>query len=83
MNKKFSMIAILVSLSASLAFAGENKKSTASAGDAQPAATAAASPNEQNPCVAGDSKTKAKTRGHQAPTDQEKEFDHLLMGIYG
>ena len=85
MKKKISVLAILASLSASLAFAGDNTK-PASSKDAQPAANAAAASTEQNPCVTNDKSKKAKkSKANQKPepTDQEKEFDRVLMGIFG
>jgi hypothetical protein len=74
--KKLSAIAMLLTLSASLAFAGEKTNSAASSDTAQPAAS------EQAPCVTSKAATKAKSH-KQEPTDQEKEFDRVLMGIFG
>lgn len=83
MKTKLSTILILLSLSASLAFAGEKNKSTESSNDSQPVATAAASAGDQNPCPDSKPTKKAKNHQQQEPTDQEKEFDRVLMGIFG
>jgi hypothetical protein len=87
MKKKLSTIAILLSLSASLAFAGEKKHKSTGSDDSQPAVTApgaeAGSEADQNPCDSSQSKKKDKKQNQQEPTDQEKQFDRVLMGIYG
>jgi hypothetical protein len=90
MKNKIATLAILLSLSASLAFAGEkNKSESTGSGDSQPAITAPGaevdqgSIPDQNPCVTSQPKKKAKDHKKQEPTDQEKEFDRVLMGIFG
>jgi hypothetical protein len=80
MKNKVSTIALLLTLSASLAFAGEKNKSAGSSDDSQPAATAA---GEQSPCATSQPQKKEKNHNQQEPTDQEKQFDRVLMGIYG
>ena len=90
MTKKFSTLALILSLASALAFAGDTTKSTSSADNAkadaaQPAAAATsnnASQGNNNPC--SDAKgRKNKDKATPAPTDQEKEFERVLQGIYG
>jgi hypothetical protein len=90
MKKLLSTIAILLSLSASLAFAGEKDKSKSTGSDdSQPAITAPGaeadqgSVPDQKPCVTSQPEKKGKNHNQQEPTDQEKQFDRVLMGIYG
>jgi hypothetical protein len=90
MTKKFSTLALIFSLASAMAFAGDTAKSTSTGDDAktnaaQPAAAAAsdnASQDSNNPC--SDAKgNKNKDKAKPAPTNQEKEFDKVLQGIYG
>ena len=87
MKKKLSTLAILASMSASLAFAGERAKPAATPDETNAPATAVATNNnssgEQNPCVTTKQNKKTKNHNKAEPTDQEKEFDRVLMGIFG
>jgi hypothetical protein len=89
MKRNLSYVAIMALLFSSLAFAGDKDKSTSTAGDAQPASAAGSENTAQsndNPCVsAGDKadKKKDKNKAKPAPSDQEEQFNKVLMGIYG
>jgi len=83
MRKIFPFLALMITLAGPLAYADENNKA-ASTNNSQPAAQSypQSSNNEQGPCSAKDQKhDKQKTKS--APTNQEKEFDRVLMGIWG
>lgn len=87
MTKKLSTLALIPFLASALAFAGDTAKSTSSADDAkadaaQPAAAATAAQLDNNPCVSAQDKTN-KNKATPAPSNQEKEFDRVLLGIYG
>jgi hypothetical protein len=87
-----SFLALMIALAGPLAYADGNKKDKdkdASTSNSQPAAQSYAqsdsAANTQNPCQATpdpkqDNKQKVKPA---APSDQEKEFERVLMGIYG
>jgi hypothetical protein len=84
---QFALMASLT-LFSSLAFAGDKNKSASD--NTQPAVTAAADNTSanNNPCVStsdqkASNKKNNKNKAKPAPTDQEKEFDKVLMGIYG
>jgi hypothetical protein len=85
---QFALMASLT-LFSSLAFAADKNKSASSSDEIQPAAAVAAGNTSanNNPCVSnGDKRAsdkKSKNKAKPAPTDQEKEFDKVLMGIYG
>lgn len=86
MTKKISTFAIMACLASSLAFAGDKAKATSSADDAKAAAAATsdkATQNDNSPCGSAKDKNKAKHTAKPAPSDQEKEFDKVLQGIYG
>lgn len=88
MKRSLSQVAIMALLFSSLAFAGDKDKSMSTSMDAQPASAASsdnAAPNN-NPCVsAADTKDKQKdkNKAKPAPSDQEEQFNKVLMGIYG
>ena len=85
MTKRISMFAIMACLGSSLAFAGHKAKS-ASPDDAT-ATTAATSGNatqkDKGPCGSAQDADKAKLKARPAPSNQEKEFDRVVRGIYG
>ncbi len=90
MTSKISHFAIIVLLFSSLAFAGDRTSSTSSDDPAGANAVSSDDTTAKNkPCVtSGDQndkkdKQKDKNKAKPAPTDQEKEFDRVLMGIYG
>jgi len=79
MKKILPFFALLLSLAGPLAYAdsgNSNKDKDASATNSQPATQN----NQQGACPAQDQKQdKQKT----IPSDQEKEFERVLMGIWG
>lgn len=85
MTKKLSLLALMTCLAGSLAFAGDKATSSSS-----PAATlVAASDNSGNagsagetPCPTTNEKKKAN-KAKPAPSKEEQEFDHMLLGIHG
>lgn len=86
MNKTISTLAVIVCFASSLAFAGENKKSTSSSDEAatnamHAAAYDKATPDNGNPC-SSDQKTKKKSKEKPSPS-LEQQFDEVLQGIYG
>jgi hypothetical protein len=88
MTRKLSTFAIMASLASSLAFAGDKNKPTTSADKAKTETTrTAASDNVQQegggPCVSAKDNKKNKHNAKPAPTDQDREFDKVLQGIYG
>jgi hypothetical protein len=89
MTRKLSTLVIMACLASSLAFAGDQAKSAAPADDAKAEANQTATAdniqqNGSNPCAsAKDNKKKNKHQAKPAPSDQEREFDRVLMGIYG
>jgi hypothetical protein len=88
MTRKLSTFAIMACLASSLAFAGDKAKREPSADDCKSEATQTASPdntqqNGSSPCDSAKDKKKNKHHAKPAPTDQEREFDRVLMGIYG
>jgi len=88
MTRKLSTFAIMACLASSLAFAGDKAKPGPSSGDAKAEATQTATPdstqqNGSSPCDSAKDKKKNKHHAKPAPSDQEREFDRVLMGIYG
>jgi hypothetical protein len=88
MTRKLSTFAIMACLASSLAFAGDKAKPTSSADNAKTEATQpATSDNIQqhggSPCAPAKDNNKNKHNAEPAPSDQEREFDKVLQGIYG
>jgi hypothetical protein len=88
MTRKLSTFAIMACLASSLAFAGDKNKPTSSADNAQTQTNqTATSDNIQqdssSPCASAKGDKKNKHNAKPAPTDQEREFDRVLRGIYG
>jgi hypothetical protein len=88
MTRKLSTFAIMACLASSLAFAGDKNKPTTSADNAKTETTqTAASDNMQqegsSPCASAKDNKKHKHNAKPAPTDQDREFDKVLQGIYG
>ena len=88
MIRKLSTFAIMACLASSLAFAGDKAKPTSSADGAKAEATQTATPdniqqNGSSPCASAKDKKKNKHDAKPAPSDQEREFDRVLQGIYG
>ena len=92
MTRKLTHIAIMAFFLSSLAFAGDRTSSTSSDDPAGANAVSSEDTTAKNkPCVtSGDQndkkdkqKDKNKNKAKPAPTDQEKEFDKVLLGIYG
>jgi hypothetical protein len=87
MTRKLSTFAIMACLASSLAFAGDKNKPTSSA-DAKVETTQAVAPENMqqdgsSPCASAKSDKKNKHNAKPAPTDQDREFDKVLQGIYG
>ena len=90
LKKIIPFLALMIALAGPLAYAdGSKKDKEASTSTSQPAAQSYAQSDSaaygQNGCPATpdpkqDKKQKAKPA---APSDQEKEFERVLMGIYG
>ena len=86
MARKLSTIAIMACLASSLAFAGDKNKPTSSADNAKAETTQpATTPKnmQQEPCASAKSDKKNKHNAKPAATDQDREFDKVLQGIYG
>ena len=88
MTRKLSTFAIMACLASSLAFAGDKAKAASSADNAKTETTqTATSDNIQqdgtSPCASAKDKKKNKHDAKPAPSDQEREFDKVLMRIYG
>jgi hypothetical protein len=79
MTKRLSMFALMTCLAGSLAFAGDGAKSKSSSADATVASAG------EKPCPATDEKQdkKKEHKAKQAPSKEEQEFDHMLLGIHG
>jgi len=84
------MFALMTCLAGSLAFASDGTKSKSTSADA-PAATADnsaavnASSAGETPCPTTNEKkdTKKEHKAKPAPSKEEQEFDHMLLGIHG
>ena len=88
MTRKLSTFAIMACLASSLAFAGDKAKPTSSADSAKTETTqTATSDNIQQdgsaPCSSAKDNKKNKHNAKPAPSDQKREFDRVLQGIYG
>jgi hypothetical protein len=88
MTRKLSTFAIMACLASSLAFAGDKAKPAPSSGDAKAEATQTATPdniqkNGSSPCASAKDDKKNKHNAQPTPSEQEREFDRVLMGIYG
>lgn len=90
MTKRLSMFALMSCLAGSLAFAVDGARSKSSSADAAVAkadnsgAVSAISAGE-TPCPTTDEKQdkKKEHKAKQAPSKEEQEFDHMLLGIHG
>lgn len=88
MTKRISAFAIMACLASSFAFASDKAKSRSSADDAKATAAQAAISDEaqrdgNSPRETVKNKKKDKRNAKPAPSDQEREFDRVLLGIYG
>jgi hypothetical protein len=88
MTRKLSTLAIMACLASTLAFADDKNKPATSADNAKTETTqTAASHNMQqegnSPCASAKDNKKNKHNAKPAPTDQDREFDKVLQGIYG
>jgi hypothetical protein len=73
----------MIMMAGPLAYAGDKKDKGASANDSQPATQNNAQTESygQSPCSAQD--PKQNKQKNAVPSDQEREFERVLMGIYG
>jgi hypothetical protein len=78
MKKKTYSLVLMLSLFGSMAFAKEKDKAKP---EGSATARQAASASQDTPC--GADKQKNKEGSKPALTNQEKEFDRVLQGIYG
>jgi hypothetical protein len=88
MTRKLSTFALMACLASSLAFAGDKAKPASSPDDAKAEATQTATTDNtqqdgNSPCASAKSNGKNKQNAKPAPSDQEREFDKALLGIYG
>ena len=88
MKKTFSTFAMMACLASSLAFAGDKNKPAKSSEDAKASTETGTEPqnNDTKGYSARDrkkAKNKTKNNAKPNPSDQEKEFDRVLRGIYG
>ena len=90
MTKRLSMFALMTCLAGSLAFASDGARSKLSSEDATVATAdnsgaVNASSAGKTPCPATDEKkdNKKEHKAKQAPSKEEQEFDHMLLGIHG
>jgi hypothetical protein len=91
MTKRLSLLALMICMAGSLAFAGDGVQS-----GSYPAAAPATTPDtsgttgsaSETPASTTKEKKnkKDKKKTHEAkpaPTKEEQEFDHMLLGIHG
>jgi hypothetical protein len=79
MKKILPFLALMMTLAGPLAYAdSDNKDSAASTSNSQPTAQ-----SEQNGCPVNQDSKQNKQKNKAIPSDQEKEFERVLMGIYG
>ena len=78
MKKKVYSLVLILSVFGSMAFAKEKDKAKP---EASATAKQAASAS-QDPACGADAKDTKKDKGN-SKSDQEKEFDRVLQGIYG
>jgi hypothetical protein len=88
MIRKNSTFVLMACLASSLAFAGDKVKRAPSTDDtkAESEQTARSDNMPQDgskPCLPVNGKKKKKHDAKPAPTEQEREFDRVLQGIYG
>ena len=88
MIRNLSTFAIMACLASSLAFAGDKAKPKSSVADAKTETTQTAAPDNvqqdgSSPCASAKDKKKNNHNAKPAPSDQEREFDKVLQGIYG
>jgi hypothetical protein len=90
MTKRLSMFALMICFAGSLAFAGDAAKSKSCSTDATNATTdnsgaVNSSSAGKTPCPTTDEKRdkKKEHKAKQAPSKEEQEFDHMLLGIHG
>jgi hypothetical protein len=83
MRKRHSALALILCLGSSLAFAGKSSKSPppCEASNTSPAKDANSTASPCPPAKKKEKNTNAKPAS--APTKEEQEFDHLLLGIHG
>jgi hypothetical protein len=78
MKKILPFLALMMTLAGPLAYADSNKDNAAATSNPQPAAQ-----NDQNGCPVTQDPKQDKQKNKAVPSDQEKEFERVLMGIYG
>lgn len=92
LKKTVSFLALMIALAGPLAYADGNKKDKdkeATTSNTQPAAQSYAQSDSaaygQNGCPATPDPKQGKKQKAKpaAPSDQEKDFERVLMGIYG
>ncbi len=91
MTKRISMFAIMACLASSLVFAGDQAMSRSSADNAKAKAAQSALRDKAqgDGNSSGDTvkdkkdRKKDKRNAKPAPSEQEREFDRVLLGIYG
>jgi hypothetical protein len=94
MNTKriLPFLALMITVAGPFAYAdggndNKDKDKDASASNSQPAAQSYAQSestnNQQSGCPVAQDPKQDKKKTNSAPSDQEKEFERVLMGIYG
>ena len=83
MTRKLSTIAIMACLASSLAFGGDKNQPADDAKSETTQPAAAPENMQQEPCASAKGDKKNKHNAKPAPTDQDREFDKVLQGIYG
>ena len=83
MSKRHSVLALILCLGSSLAFAGKSSKSVPPC-EASNTAPAKDGNSTASPCPPAKTKEKNKNaKPAPAPTKEEQEFERLLQGIHG
>lgn len=86
MKTRLSTLALIFCLGSSLAFAGEKAKPKSNSDDANPPASHEASTKSNTQASNKQATQKTKTKKQDAkpePTEQEKQFDEMLRGMWG
>jgi len=74
MTKKLSMFALIACMAGSLAFASDGANGAMSASSAGKTSCPTTNENKDK---------KKEHNAKQAPSKEEQEFDHMLLGIHG
>jgi hypothetical protein len=83
-TKIIPTFAIMACLASSLAFASDKSKSASDSATMTAAATSDnTAPKDDGPCGSAKDTNQERLKTKPAPSNQEREFDRVLLGIYG